>query len=153
MKKYLAELIGTMVLVLFGCGSAAIAGSILGNLGIAFAFGLSIVAMAYVIGDISGCHINPAVSVGMWIDGRMDEKDLLLYILFQCIGAILGIAILVAIINSSLDLGGYLATGLGQNGFGKASSVGLSAGGAVLVLRSEERRVGKECRSRWSPYH
>ena len=95
MKKYLAELIGTMVLVLFGCGSAAIAGSILGNLGIAFAFGLSIVAMAYVIGDISGCHINPAVSVGMWIDGRMDEKDLLLYILFQCIGAILGIAILV----------------------------------------------------------
>lgn len=133
MKKYLAELIGTMVLVLFGCGSAAIAGSILGNLGIAFAFGLSIVAMAYVIGDISGCHINPAVSVGMWIDGRMDEKDLLLYILFQCIGAILGIAILVAIINSSLDLGGYLATGLGQNGFGKASSVGLSAGGAVLI--------------------
>ena len=133
MKKYLAELIGTMVLVLFGCGSAAIAGSILGNLGIAFVFGLFIVAMAYVIGDISGCHINPAVSVGMWIDGRMDEKDLLLYILFQCIGAILGIAILVAIINSSLDLGGYLATGLGQNGFGKASSVGLSAGGAVLI--------------------
>ena len=124
MKKYLAELIGTMVLVLFGCGSAAIAGSILGNLGIAFAFGLSIVAMAYVIGDISGCHINPAVSVGMWIDGRMDEKDLLLYILFQCIGAILGIAILVAIINSSLDLGGYLATGLGQNGFGKAKLSG-----------------------------
>lgn len=82
MKKYLAELIGTMVLVLFGCGSAAIAGSILGNLGIAFAFGLSIVAMAYVIGDISGCHINPAVSVGMWIDGRMDEKTYF-YIFFS----------------------------------------------------------------------
>lgn len=133
MKKYLAELIGTMVLVLFGCGSAAIAGSILGNLGIAFAFGLSIVAMAYVIGDISGCHINPAVSIAMWIDSRMDEKDLVLYIIFQCIGAILGIAILVAIINSSLSLGGYLVTGLGQNGFGEVSGVGLSAGGAVLV--------------------
>ena len=63
MKRYIAELIGTMVLVLFGCGSAAIAGTFLGNLGIAMAFGLSIVAMAYVIGDISGCHINPAVSI------------------------------------------------------------------------------------------
>ena len=75
MKRYICELIGTMVLVLFGCGSAVIAGTALGNLGIAFAFGLSIVAMAYVIGDISGCHINPAVSIGMWIDGRMEAKE------------------------------------------------------------------------------
>lgn len=133
MKRYISELIGTMVLVLFGCGSAAIAGSVLGNLGIAMAFGLSIVAMAYVIGDISGCHINPAVSIGMWIDGRLEAKDLLFYIIFQCIGAIIGIAILVAIINSAPSLGGYLTTGLGQNGFGTASSVGLNVVGAILV--------------------
>jgi aquaporin Z len=133
MKRYISELIGTMVLVLFGCGSAAIAGSVLGNLGIALAFGLSIVAMAYVIGDISGCHVNPAVSIGMWIDGRMETKDLILYIVFQCIGAIIGIAILAVIINSAPSLGGYMATGLGQNGFGSASSVGLNVVGAIIV--------------------
>lgn len=133
MKKYIAELIGTMVLVLFGCGSAAIAGQLLGTLGIALAFGLSIVAMAYVIGDISGCHINPAVSIGMWIDGRMDAKDLIMYIVFQCIGAIIGIALLAVIINSAPSLGGYAATGLGQNGFGSASSVGLNVVGAIIV--------------------
>lgn len=133
MKKYIAELIGTLVLVLFGCGSAAIAGSVLGNLGIALAFGLSIVAMAYVIGDISGCHVNPAVSIGMWIDGRLETKDLIMYIIFQCIGAIIGIAILAVIINSAPSLGGYAATGLGQNGFGSASSVGLDVVGAILV--------------------
>lgn len=133
MRKYIAELIGTMVLVLFGCGSAAIAGQVLGTLGIALAFGLSIVAMAYVIGDISGCHINPAVSIGMWIDGRMETKDLLMYIVFQCIGAIIGIALLAVIINSAPDLGGYAATGLGQNGFGSASSVGLDVVGAIIV--------------------
>ena len=133
MKRYISELIGTMVLVLFGCGSAAIAGSTLGTVGIALAFGLSIVAMAYVIGDISGCHINPAVSIGMWIDGRMETKDLLLYIVFQCIGAIIGIAILAVIINSAPSLGGYLTTGLGQNGFGSASSVGLDVVGAIIV--------------------
>lgn len=133
MKRYIAELIGTMVLVLFGCGSAAIAGQFLGFLGIAMAFGLSIVAMAYVIGDISGCHINPAVSIGMWIDGRMEVKDLIMYIVFQCIGAIIGIALLVAIINSSAYLGGYLTTGLGQNGFGTASTVGINVVGAIIV--------------------
>ena len=133
MKRYVSELIGTMVLVLFGCGSAAIAGQMLGTVGIALAFGLSIVAMAYVIGDISGCHINPAVSIGMWIDGRVETKDLLAYIVFQCIGAIIGIALLAVIINSAPSFGGYMATGLGQNGFGSASSVGLGAVGAIVV--------------------
>lgn len=133
MKRYISELIGTMVLVLFGCGSAAIAGSVLGTLGIALAFGLSIVAMAYVIGDISGCHINPAVSIGMWIDGRLKTQDLVMYIIFQCIGAIIGIGLLAIIINSAPSLGGYLATGLGQNGFGAASSVGLNVTGALIV--------------------
>lgn len=133
MKRYIAELIGTLVLVLFGCGSAAIAGSVLGTLGIALAFGLSIVAMAYVIGDISGCHINPAVSIGMWIDGRLNGKDLVAYIIFQCIGAIVGICLLVLIINSAPSLGGYLTTGLGQNGFGSASLVGIDVIGAIIV--------------------
>ena len=133
MKRYISELIGTMVLVLFGCGSAAIAGSVLGTVGIALAFGLSIVAMAYVIGDISGCHINPAVSIGMWIDGRLETKDLIMYIVFQCIGAIIGIGLLAIIINCAPSLGGYMATGLGQNGFGSASSVGLDVVGAILV--------------------
>lgn len=133
MKRYISELIGTMVLVLFGCGSAAIAGSVLGNVGIALAFGLSIVAIAYVIGDISGCHINPAVSIGMWIDGRLETKDLVMYIVFQCIGAIIGIGLLAVIINSAPTLGGYTATGLGQNGFGAASSVGLNVTGAIIV--------------------
>lgn len=133
MKRYVSELIGTMVLVLFGCGSAAIAGSVLGNLGIAMAFGLSIVAMAYAIGDISGCHINPAVSIGMWIDGRMETKDLILYIIFQCIGAIIGAALLAVLINSAPSLGGYMATGLGQNGFGAASTVGINLIGALIT--------------------
>ena len=133
MKRYISELIGTMVLVLFGCGSAAIAGTVLGNLGIAMAFGLSIIAMAYVIGDISGCHINPAVSIGMWIDGRMEVKDLIMYIIFQCIGAIIGTAILAMLINSAPALGGYMATGLGQNGFGAASSVGINLYGALIT--------------------
>ena len=133
MKRYISELIGTMVLVLFGCGSAAIAVSVLGNLGIAMAFGLSIVAMAYVIGDISGCHINPAVSIGMWIDGRMEAKDLIMYIVFQCIGAIIGTALLATLINTAPSLGGYMATGLGQNGFGAASSVGINVYGALIT--------------------
>ena len=75
-KKYLAEALGTFTLTLFGCGSAAIAGSTLGTLGIAFAFGLSIVCMAFAIGNVSGCHINPAVTFGCYIDGRISAKEL-----------------------------------------------------------------------------
>lgn len=132
MKRYVCELIGTLVLVLFGCGSAAIAGSVLGTLGIALAFGLSIVAMAYVIGDTSGCHINPAVSLGCLIDGRMTVKDFIFYVIFQCIGAIIGIAILFFMISQA-DLGGVAATGLGANGFGAASSIGISMIGALVT--------------------
>ena len=89
--------------------------------------------MAYVIGDISGCHINPAVSIGMWIDERLETKDLIFYIIFQCIGAIVGIALLALIINSAPSLGGYATTGLGQNGFDSASAVGLNVTGAIIV--------------------
>ena len=131
MKKYLCEFIGTAVLVLFGCGSAAIAGGSLGTLGIALAFGLSIVAMAYVIGNISGCHINPAVSLAMLINKKMTVKDFICYVVAQVLGAILGIGILYAImVNSGLDIA---VQGLGANGFGEASSVNLNMMGAILV--------------------
>ena len=131
MKKYVCEFIGTAVLVLFGCGSAAIAGQTLGTLGIALAFGLSIVAMAYVIGNISGCHINPAVSLAMLINKKMTVKDFIGYVISQVLGAIFGIAILYAIMAcSGLDIG---VQGLGANGFDSASSVGLNMVGAILV--------------------
>ena len=131
MKKYLCEFIGTLVLVLFGCGSAAIAGDTLGTLGIALAFGLSIVAMAYVIGSVSGCHINPAVSLAMLISKKMDVKDFVGYVVAQVLGAIAGSAILYFIISScGMDVA---AIGLGANGFGDASAVGLSMFGSIIV--------------------
>lgn len=131
MKKYLCEFIGTAVLVLFGCGSAAIAGGALGTLGIALAFGLSIVAMAYVIGNVSGCHINPAVSLAMLINKKMSVKDFAFYVIAQVIGAIAGIGILYAIMaNSGLDVN---VQGLGANGFDAASAVNLNMVGAIIV--------------------
>ena len=98
MKKYLAEMIGTMVLVLMGCGSAVFAGSAVGavsagvgTLGVAFAFGLSVVAMASAIGGISGCHINPAITLGVLLSGRMSGKDAAMYMVFQVIGAVIDV--------------------------------------------------------------
>ena len=132
MKKYAAELLGTFVLTLFGCGAAALAGEALGMLGVAFAFGLSIVAMAYVIGNISGCHINPAVSLGFWMSGKMTDKDFAWYVVAQCLGGLLAAYTLAAIINSS-DLGGIIFTGLGANGYGEYSAIGLEVGAALLV--------------------
>lgn len=129
MRKYICECIGTAVLVLFGCGSAAIAGSYLGTLGIALAFGLSIVAMAYVIGNISGCHINPAVSLAMLINKKMSVKDFIFYLVAQVVGAIIGIGLLYAILSCA----GMETTNLGQNGFDDVSAVGLNMGGAFLV--------------------
>lgn len=131
MKKYVCEFIGTAVLVLFGCGSAAIAGGTLGTLGIALAFGLSIVAMAYVIGNVSGCHINPAVSFAMLLSKKMSMKDFIGYVVAQVLGAFAGAGILYAFINmSSLDVA---TAGLGANGFGALSSVGINMWGAILV--------------------
>ena len=119
-SKFLAELIGTMVLVLMGCGSAVIAGADgttgVGLLGISFAFGLSVVAMAYAIGHISGCHINPAISLGMAVAGRMRLGEALFYIAAQVIGAVAGAALLYFLATGK---GGYdiTVTGLGQNGY------------------------------------
>ena len=121
MRKYISEGIGTAVLVLFGCGSAALGGSALGILGIAMAFGLSIIAMAYVIGKVSGCHVNPAVSLAMLIDGRMSGKDCICYVVAQVLGGLAGIGILYFII-SSLGLN-PTEIGLGANGYAADFSV------------------------------
>ena len=117
MKKYIAEMIGTMVLVLMGCGSAVFAGSVtgtvgagVGTIGVALAFGLSVVAMAYAIGGISGCHINPAITLGVFLSGRMSGKDAGMYMLFQVIGAIIGSAILCILVSTG-GHGGPTATG------------------------------------------
>ncbi|CAM4059472.1 MIP family channel protein [Listeria booriae] len=125
-KKLFAEFIGTFVLVLFGTGTAVLGGGIegIGTLGIAMAFGLSIVAMAYSIGTISGCHINPAVSVAMFLNKRISGSELVGYIVAQVVGAIVGTATLLSFLNLS-DMS---TKNLGQNGFGN-----IGAGGAFLV--------------------
>ncbi len=117
MKKYIAEMIGTMVLVLMGCGSAVFAGHAadtvgagVGTLGVALAFGLSVVAMAYTIGGISGCHINPAITLGVYLSGRMSGKDAGMYMLFQVIGAVIASAILYIMVTVGVH-GGPTSTG------------------------------------------
>ena len=96
-KKYVAELIGTFALVLFGCGSAVIAGDKIGFLGISFAFGLTVLIMAYAIGSISGCHINPAVTISMFVARKIKGKDALIYVIMQCIGDIIAAGMLLII--------------------------------------------------------
>lgn len=133
MRKYACELIGTFVFVLFGCGSIAIAGGFIGNLGIAFAFGFAFVAMSYALGNISGCHLNPAVSLAMYMTNKLSLKDFWLYVLSQLIGGILAIGVLVSIIKLCSNLEGIQFIGLGQNGYGIASPVGISFLGALIV--------------------
>jgi len=125
MKKYLAELLGTFVLVFIGTGSAVVAGKDIGYLGIALAFGISVLVMVYAIGQISGCHINPAITIAMLINGKIPAKDAVIYIIVQCIGAIIASVLLLTIMTG---FPGYdLATnGLGQNGYGSASPAGYS---------------------------
>ena len=94
MKKYLAEMFGTMMLVLLACGSAVLAGPEIGVLGIGLCFGLVLVCLCYIFGNISGCHVNPAVSLGMLISGKMNVKDFCFYVIFQLIGAGIGAACL-----------------------------------------------------------
>ncbi len=124
MKKYVAEFIGTFSLVLFGCGSAVISGvsstglNGTGILGISIAFGFAVVAMAYAIGGISGCHVNPAVTIGVLAAGKMEMKDAIGYIISQCIGAILGAAVLYLIVSGRPDYQ-MQEWGLGSNGWGE----------------------------------
>ncbi|MFH1051539.1 MAG: aquaporin Z [bacterium] len=121
MKKYFAEFIGTFWLVLGGCGSAVLAAAYpelgIGFVGVAIAFGLTVLTMAYAIGHISGCHLNPAVSVGLWIGGRFDFKDLIPYIIAQVLGGILAAAILylIAIGKTDFVMGGFAANGYGEH--------------------------------------
>ena len=124
-RKYLAEFIGTFVLVFMGCGSAVLAGKYIGFVGIAFAFGLSVLVMVYAIGGISGCHINPAISISMLASGKMKAKDAAAYVVMQCLGAVIAAAVLYAV---ALGKPGYSLSvdGLGQNGYGVASPGGFS---------------------------
>lgn len=127
MKKYIGEFIGTAVLVLFGTGIAVVSG---GNLvATALAFGLSIVAMAYVIGNISGCHINPAVSLAMLINKKIETKDFIYYVIAQILGALAGTALLYLILkNTTIGV-----ESLGANGYGTLSATNITLLGALVT--------------------
>jgi aquaporin Z len=125
MSKLIAEFIGTFALVLFGCGAAVLGGDHVGQLGIALAFGFAIVAMAYGIGPVSGCHVNPAVSLAAFVAGRMSAKEMALYWVAQFVGAIAGAAVLLCIAGST-------ANGLGQNGWGPGYGGGFGVEAAFV---------------------
>lgn len=133
MKKLLAEFIGTLWLVLGGCGSAVLAAGFpelgIGFVGVAFAFGLTVLTMAYAIGHISGCHLNPAVTMGMWVGGRIDSKVVPGYIVSQVLGGLVGAGILYMIASGKpgFELGSFAA-----NGFGEASPGGYSMMAALI---------------------
>ncbi|HOH83827.1 MAG TPA: aquaporin Z, partial [Bacteroidales bacterium] len=120
MKKLIAEFIGTLWLVLGGCGSAMLAAGYpelgIGFAGVALAFGLTVLTMVYAIGHVSGCHLNPAVSLGLWIAGRFDKKELLPYIAAQVLGALAGAGILYLIVSGKegFELGSFAANGYGE---------------------------------------
>ncbi len=129
-KKYTAEFVGTMVLILFGCGSAVFGGEALGILGIAFAFGLVIVAMAYTIGPVSGCHINPAVSLAMFMNKRLNKKDLIGYVVAQVLGALFGSVLLYTLLKfSDMD-----TVAMGQNFFGNFDAIGALFAETILTF-------------------
>ena len=128
-KRLGAEFFGTFWLVLGGCGTAVLAGSGVGLLGISLAFGLTVLTMAFAIGHISGCHLNPAVTLGLWAGGRFNSKDIAPYIVAQILGAIFAAAILFAILKSScMEIGGFAA-----NGYGDHSPGGFSLVSALIT--------------------
>ncbi|MDD3992129.1 MAG: aquaporin Z [Desulfobacteraceae bacterium] len=135
MKKYIAECFGTFWLVLGGCGSAVLAAAFpdvgIGLHGVAFAFGLTVLTMAFAIGHISGCHLNPAVSVGLWAGGRFPPNQLLPYIIAQVIGGILagGVLYLIASGKAGFDV----AAGFAANGYGAHSPGGYSLPAALIT--------------------
>lgn len=133
MNKYIAELVGTFVLVFGGVGSAVLAGSHIGFVGIAFAFGLSLLAMVYTIGPVSGCHINPAVTCGVLLARKIGVKDAVAYVIAQILGAIIGAALILFIARGAP--GGYdpAIAGLGANGYGIHSPGQFSLAAAFLA--------------------
>jgi aquaporin Z len=132
-KRYLAELIGTFVLVVGGVGSAVLAGGKIGNTGVALAFGLALLAMAYTVGPISGCHINPAVTLGALLTRKIDARDAGMYVLAQIVGAIIGAAVILVIANGAPEGYSAAASGLGANGYGLHSPSGYSMGACMLA--------------------
>ena len=155
MKRYAAELFGTFWLVLGGCGSAVLAAAFpdvgIGLLGVSLAFGLTVLTMAFAIGHISGCHLNPAVSVGLWVGGRFPAKDLLPYIIAQVVGAIVAGAVLYFI--ASGKAGFDASAGFASNGYGEHSPGGygmhavlvtevvMTMAFLVIILGSTDRRA------------
>jgi aquaporin Z len=133
MRRAYAEAIGTFVLVFGGVGSAVIAGDKIGNLGVAFAFGLSLLAMAYAVGPVSGCHINPAVTLGLLVARRIGLPEAVRYWVAQIVGAIVAAGLLLAIVSARK--GGYSAgtDGLGANGYGAHSPGGYPWGAALAA--------------------
>jgi aquaporin Z len=133
MKKYTAEFVGTFVLVLVGVGSAVLDGKALGPVGISLAFGLALVAMAYAIGPISGCHINPAVTIGLAVAGKFKWASVPGYIIAQIVGAIAACGVLLLIAGGVA--GGYdpTSTGFAANGFGDHSPSGYGTLAAFLT--------------------
>ncbi len=135
MKKLVAEFIGTLWLVLGGCGSAVLAAGFpevgIGFVGVSLAFGLTVVTMAYAIGHISGCHLNPAVSIGLWMGGRFDAKDLVPYIVAQVMGGIAGAGILYLIVTNQAGFDGV--GGFAANGFGEHSPGGYTMTAALIT--------------------
>ena len=135
MNKYFAEFIGTFWLVLGGCGSAVLAAAFpelgIGLLGVSLAFGLTVLTMAYAIGHISGCHLNPAVSIGLWAGGRFPAKDLAPYIIAQVIGGIVagGVLYLIATGKAGFDVAG----GFASNGYGAHSPGGYTMQAALIT--------------------
>ncbi len=134
MKQYGAEFLGTFWLVLGGCGSAVLAAAFpgvgIGLLGVSLAFGLTVLTMAYAIGHISGCHLNPAVSIGLWAGGRFSGAQLLPYIVSQVLGAIAAAAVLYVIASGAA--GFDLAKGFASNGYGAHSPGGYSLVAALV---------------------
>lgn len=133
-NKVLAEFIGTFWLVLGGCGTAIFAGGSVGFLGVAIAFGLTVVAMAYGLGHVSGAHLNPAVSVGVFVNGRMSGKDLAGYVIAQILGGFVAAAVLYFVASQSgVEIGKFAANGYGEALAGAAGYHQVSAAGAFVV--------------------
>lgn len=132
MKKYLCEFIGTASLVLFGCGTAVISGAESGLLAIALAFGLTVVVMAYAIGGISGCHINPAITLAMLVAGKINGKDAAGYIVAQCIGAVAGAGILYILASGAPGFA-MKEWALGSNGWGEGYLGGYNTTAAFVA--------------------
>ncbi len=154
-KRIAAEFLGTFWLVLGGCGTAVLAGPYVGNLGVALAFGLTVLTMAYAIGHVSGCHLNPAVSVGLVMAGRFNHRELLAYVMAQVLGAVGACGVLYAIVSGRPEGFDLSHEGFAANGYGPHSPLHYSLTAALvteavmtfmflwMILGSTDRRAPK----------